>query len=68
MSKKIAMPGRGERINSTEKSLISNIYKYFKSQVQGPSGSSILKVTMEATGFCRSTVCCVLDEYSCKYM
>ena len=45
-------------MNSTAKSLISNIYKYFKSEQdksEGPSGI-ILKKTMKATGLCRGTV------------
>ena len=58
------MPGQGKRTNSTVKTLICKVYKYFKSQQnksKGPSGS-ILKKTSEATGFCRSTVYRVLRE------
>ena len=46
------------------KTLICKVYKHFKSQQnksKGPSGS-ILKKMNEATGFCRSTVYCVLHQ------
>ena len=63
MEENKATPGRGNRVNSTAKALISNVYSYFKSQ-QNKSKvySSVLKKTMEATGFCGSTVYRVLNE------
>ena len=58
------MSGRGKRVSSTAKSIICNVYKYFKKQ-QAKSKSSygdIAKKTMEATGFSQSTVFRVLKE------
>ena len=58
------MSGRGKRVNSTAKSIIWSVYKYFKKQ-QAKSKRSygdIVKKTMEATAFSRSTVFRVLKE------
>ena len=58
------MSGGRKRVNSTAKSITWSVYKYFKKQ-QAKSKSSygdIVKKTMEATGFSRSTVSRVLKE------
>ena len=63
VGEKKAMPGRGNRVSSTAKGLISNVYRQFKSQQNKSKVSgSVLKKTMEATGFCRSTVYHVMNE------
>ena len=55
----LGMPGRGKRVNSTAKTIIYNVYKYFeresaKSKYRGPP--KLTHKTAEATGYGERTV------------
>ena len=61
------MPGRGKRVNSTAKTVIYNVYKYFqrestKSKYRGPPKST--HKTAEATGYGDRTVRRIVSEKS----
>ena len=61
------MPGRGKRVNSTAKTIIYNVYKYFerestKTKYRGPP--KLTHKTAEVTGYGERTVRRIVPEKS----
>ena len=59
------MPGRGKRANSTSKTIIYNVYKYFQKDTAKNKYRGALKLTSrtaEATGYSERTVRRIVAE------
>ena len=59
------MPGRGKRSNSTAKTIIYNVYKYFQKETAKNKYRGALKLTSrtaEATGYSERTVRRIVAE------
>ena len=61
----LIMPGKGKRVNSTAKTITSNVYLYFMRQSQKSKGRGppkLTSTTIDATGYSVRTVLRIVAE------